>query len=97
VADESMSDLERKFDQAKRDYWNELVAADEPDAVELHDQFCAELDKMLRDARETSSEMERDYEDTRQAMMNVVIAFQQGDVDEASRLVDEYTHRQREA
>ncbi len=77
-------------EKAKRDYWNELIAANDPDAVARHDAFCTKIDKILQLASEGGDAVDQAFELTRQAMMNIVIAHHQGDEEEIARLQSEF-------
>lgn len=90
--EEFIADLDAKFEQRKKEYWAELAASNDPDAVEKHDAFCAELAEYRRETIATAEKIEEDFKATRQAMMNVVIADHQGDLEEAKKVVDEH-HR----
>ena len=76
-------------EQSKRDFLNELKAEGDPNAEAIYAEFCKRADAMVNDLRPAFSRLERIYENTRQAFINILIACHQGDVGEAQRLADE--------
>jgi len=85
-----LTDFDDNIEKRKREYWNKLIAANDPDAVEKHDAFCAELDQIANELRASTDRIDRAVELTRDTMMNVIIAQHQGDHDEVARLVLEF-------
>ena len=90
AAHDPFAAIEASLEQEKKDYWNELIAANDPDAVTKHDALCAEVDKIIRGMREASAAIDAQFELARQAMINTAIAHHQGDDAEVALVLDEY-------
>jgi ribonucleoside-diphosphate reductase alpha chain len=88
--EDPLAALDAKIQQVKKDYWNELVQKDDPDAIEKHDALCVELDATRARVHAEAARIDELFEQTRQAMMNTTIAHHVGDHEEVEQLVEEH-------
>ena len=86
----SFPDLEAEVTKQKKEYWDQLNADSDPDAVSKHDAFCAELDQLMRHTIAGAATLQQLYGLTSETMTNVVIAHRQGDHIEVARLMAEF-------
>ncbi len=81
-------------EECKRVCWELLVkeAQQDPklDIVAEHNRICAELDQMQARADQANARIYQLFAETKETMINVIIALHQGDTQEADRLIAEY-------